>query len=164
MWRYGHKTPRDYEDNEGFCGGIAVQWQVNGGRCGLCGDPHNGPRDHEVGGEFATGQIVATYRSGQEVQVSVEVTANHGGHFRFSVCPGSRSRDPTQQCLDANPLTVLQSDSSVFPLTERRTGLHNLTVRLPPGLTCSHCVLQVWNNTNTTIGHTISYRSSKGTF
>ena len=98
-----------------------------------------------------------TYRSGQEIQVSVEVTANHGGHFRFSVCPGSRTRDPSQECLDANVLTVLQSDSeaSSFPLTERRTGLHNVTVRLPPGLTCSHCVLQVWNNTNTTIGHTI---------
>lgn len=143
MWRYGHNTPRDYEDNEGFCGGFAVQWDVNSGLCGLCGDPHHGPREHEAGGEFATGEIVATYRPGQEIQVSVEVTANHGGHFKFSVCPGSRDRDPTQQCLDDHVLTVLQSDSSVFPLTERRTGLHNMTVRLPAGLTCSHCVLQV---------------------
>ena len=38
MWRYGFDTAHDYQDNEGFCGGFFVQWEVNGGKCGLCGD------------------------------------------------------------------------------------------------------------------------------
>ena len=25
------------------------QWTVNGGKCGLCGDPYQGPRRHEEG-------------------------------------------------------------------------------------------------------------------
>ena len=111
MWRYGYNTPKDYEDNEGFCGGFSVQWDQNGGRCGLCGDAYNGPRGHEAGGQYATGQIVATYSPGQLVEVSVEVTANHGGQFRFSVCPGEQGGDPSQLCLDRSLLTVTETVS-----------------------------------------------------
>ena len=55
--RYGYnRSPVDYEDTQGFCGGQSVQWGQNGGRCGLCGDPYNGLREHEApGGEaFST--------------------------------------------------------------------------------------------------------------
>ena len=30
--RFGFNTPKDYQDNEGFCGGFWKQWGVNGGR------------------------------------------------------------------------------------------------------------------------------------
>ena len=149
MWRFGHNTPPDYEDNEGFCGGLIVQWEVNRGRCGLCGDPYNGAREHEAGGQYATGQVVATYSPGQRMEVSVEVTANHAGHFTFSVCPGQDGEDPSQQCLDNNLLTVEETGSTTFPLTDRRTGHHNLTLLLPPRLSCRHCVLQwTWTCAN----------------
>ena len=26
MWRFGFKNPADYNDNQGFCGGIKVCW------------------------------------------------------------------------------------------------------------------------------------------
>ena len=41
-----------------------------------------------------------------------QVTANHGGHFTFRVCPVSRGGDPSQDCLDTNLLTVLNTVSS----------------------------------------------------
>ena len=51
MWRFGFNTPRDYNDHEGFCGGFAVQWGVNGGKCGLCGDAWDAEvREHEAPG------------------------------------------------------------------------------------------------------------------
>ena len=114
MWRFGFNSSKDYGDTEGYCGGMTVQWQVNAGRCGLCGDAWDGPRDHEVGGRYFTGKIVGTYSPGQLLEVSVEVTANHGGHFTFSVCPGGpeEDQDPSQQCLDNNLLTVLQTVSN----------------------------------------------------
>ena len=44
--------------------------------------------------------------------------------------------------------TQFQGTTS-FPLTDRRTGLHNLTLQLPADLTCSHCVLQwTWTCAN----------------
>ena len=58
MWRMGYPNPADYQDNEGFCGGFGVQWGVNGGRCGVCGDPYDAPvKDHEApGGRFANSE------------------------------------------------------------------------------------------------------------
>ena len=54
MWRMGYPTPPDYQDNEGFCGGYQMQWEVNGGKCGVCGDAFNAPvKEHEApGGRF----------------------------------------------------------------------------------------------------------------
>lgn len=42
----------------------SVQWEQNGGKCGLCGDPHHAeePRPHEAGGLFAKGIITRHYR------------------------------------------------------------------------------------------------------
>ena len=39
MWRYGFNNPPNYNDHESYCGGFTRQWQTNGGRCGVCGDP-----------------------------------------------------------------------------------------------------------------------------
>ena len=39
MWRYGFSTPPNYNDHESYCGGFTRQWQTNGGKCGICGDP-----------------------------------------------------------------------------------------------------------------------------
>lgn len=38
-WRYGFDTPHNYNDHELFCGGFTRQWEKNGGKCGVCGDP-----------------------------------------------------------------------------------------------------------------------------
>ena len=52
MWRVGYDVPKDYNDMSGYCGGIHHLWEVNGGKCGVCGDPWDQvPRDHEPGGK-----------------------------------------------------------------------------------------------------------------
>merc|ERR1739838_1076517 len=39
MWRFGFHNPKNYNDNELFCGGRLHMWRKNHGRCGVCGDP-----------------------------------------------------------------------------------------------------------------------------
>ena len=41
------------------------------------------PRLHEQGGRYGQSTIVATYRAGSEVEIGVELTANHYGYFEF---------------------------------------------------------------------------------
>merc|ERR1719259_481991 len=48
-WRFGFKTPRNYEDDECNCGGFGNQWDRHNGECGLCGDPVQGPLRHQAG-------------------------------------------------------------------------------------------------------------------
>jgi len=136
MWRFGFNTPRDYNDHEGFCGGFAVQWGVNRGKCGLCGDAWNAEiKDHEApGGRYATGTIVRKYTSGQTVPVSVQLTANHRGTFTFKLCPeASIQQDPTQECLDLN---VLQTSSGTgeWAVPTSTPGMFDLSVELPVDL------------------------------
>ncbi|XP_014218802.1 uncharacterized protein LOC106647062 [Copidosoma floridanum] len=67
MWRFGFPNPVNYNDNELFCGGYAVQWGQNEGKCGICGDPYHVPvpRPHEAGGIYGKGTIVRHYQVGQ---------------------------------------------------------------------------------------------------
>ena len=151
MWRYGFDTPHDYQDNEGFCGGFFVQWEVNGGKCGLCGDAWDAEvREHEApGGRFATGTIVRDYTAGQTIDVSVEVTANHRGSFTFRLCKApSTVQDPTQDCLDENQLTT-PSGEKEWVLPSDDTGVYDLQVVLPKDYQCEQCVLQwTWRVAN----------------
>ena len=52
MWRFGFDVPSNYNDMSNYCGGISRQWETNGGKCGVCGDPWDqNPREHEPGGK-----------------------------------------------------------------------------------------------------------------
>lgn len=54
LWlRYGFNTTANYNDHELYCGGFARQHQKNGGKCGVCGDPWDGPKPNEAGGTYA---------------------------------------------------------------------------------------------------------------
>ena len=82
---------------------VSVQWVQNEGRCGICGDPHHleQPRPHEAGGEYANGIIVRHYSVGQEVDVEVELTANHQGRFEMYICPNNNPNiEASQECFD----------------------------------------------------------------
>jgi len=141
-WREGFPNPPDYNDNQGFCGG--AQYQQNlGGKCGICGDPYNGPKPHEApGGKYANGIIVDTYQPGQEVQVTIEVTANHKGYFEFKLCPNNNvNMDPEQDCFDNNVLEVVNGDGKKFPIGSESKNYYP-KIKLPDGLTCSQCILQ----------------------
>lgn len=147
MWRFGYPNPVNYNDNELFCGGYAVQWEQNSGRCGVCGDAYHvkSPRPHEAGGEYAKGIISRYYTAGQEIEVEVELTANHYGRFEMFLCPNNNPRqEATQDCFDRYPLYISGSREHRFliPRDTKKKDIFRYRVRLPPYVTCTQCVLQ----------------------
>jgi len=147
-WRFGFDNPPDYNDNQGFCGGFGHQ-QEQGGKCGICGDPYDGPLEHEApGGKYANGNIVATYSQGEAIEVAVELTTNHKGHFNYRLCPNNNiHQDPKQDCFDAHMLELTgDHHGTELHITEWTKGYWNATVQLPTEITCDQCILQ-WTYT-----------------
>lgn len=64
---------------------MQVQYQINGGKCGPCGDDWRDPvpRGNENGGKYGNGIIVANYTAGSEITVTILITANHLGSLYF---------------------------------------------------------------------------------
>lgn len=151
-------TPVNYDDNQLFCGGASVQRQVNGGKCGICGDAYDAPdpRPNEVGGQYFTGVIVESYTQGQIIDVTVKLTANHLGYFIFKLCPSTDAKKEVEQgCLDSNVLQVV--DSAGNPIGTKfyiDSTVNNKHVRLqlPKNMACPHCVLQWTYNTGNSWG------------
>ncbi|XP_075218163.1 uncharacterized protein LOC142322953 [Lycorma delicatula] len=147
MWRFGFPNPVNYNDNELYCGGYAVQYQQNRGLCGVCGDRYDyeSPRPHEAGGQFAKGIVTRHYTVGQNIDVEIELTANHWGRFELFLCPNNNPRyEATQSCLDRYPLYISGTREVRFliPSDSKKKAIFRYKVRLPPYLTCTQCVLQ----------------------
>ena len=142
-WRFFPNRPIQYTDNELNCGGYNVQWSQNQGKCGVCGDAYHiqNPQYVFPGVYARDGFITKTYTEGQQIEVTVDITANHKGFFRFSV--GKLEKRPiTQQQLKH---VLLQPDgSNIWPLHPSRIGKLKIKLLLPKGLTCDHCVMQWW--------------------
>lgn len=123
---------------------LQVQWDSNGGKCGVCGDNYQDPtpRDHELGGMYGQGVIVKTYRSGGKLPVGVNITANHHGHFRFKICNLDKSKGvESNACFNKYRLRLTNGEERyVVPTFIPDT--YKLTLRIPKGLRCKHCVLQ----------------------
>lgn len=63
------------------------------------------PRPNEGGGKYGLGVITATYKEGSEVELGVQLTANHNGYFEFRLCPHNNPKKAvTEDCLDTNVL------------------------------------------------------------
>ncbi len=63
-----------------------IQWDRNGGRCGVCGDRWDiEPRDNEAGGRYANGIIGWVYRQGSVAEITVQITVSHRGRHAESV-------------------------------------------------------------------------------
>ncbi|XP_069102406.1 uncharacterized protein [Argopecten irradians] len=134
-------APINYNDNQLFCGG-RINFIYQHQKCGICGDPYQGPRNNEAGGRYAKGIITRHYTVGQTIDIGVEITANHHGYFEFRLCPNNDiHKRATQECLDQHLLTLENADGTRYYLGGRR-GAINLKAKLPEGLTCSQCVLQ----------------------
>ncbi|KAL4227828.1 hypothetical protein ACF0H5_013265 [Mactra antiquata] len=143
MWRYDYKNPRNYNDMGLNCGGFTNQFERQGGRCGVCGDPWQGPRDHEAGGKYARGVVARQYRVSSLINVTVELTSNHMGYFEFRLCPVNDPRKPaTQACLDRHLLNIAGHGQRYFITRQGANVFEELAVMLPRGLLCSQCVLQ----------------------
>ena len=94
-----------------------MQWQNNGGRCGVCGDnwADRQPRAHEAGGRYGQGIVGRRYTMGQTIEIDIDISANHWGHFELKICPvDDMGRDPTQECFDSNPLLLADTGSERF--------------------------------------------------
>jgi len=153
MNMYGFpENPPDYQHNEGFCGGFAHQFSAGiGGKCGICGDAWDAsPREHEApGGKYANGIIVRTYQPGQDITVTVLVTANHKGYFTFKLCRNDNvNQDPDQSCFEQEESLLRISptgDLRFMVTTEMGNGPIDVKLRLPDWQ-CEQCILQ-WTYT-----------------
>ncbi|KAL0278774.1 UNVERIFIED_CONTAM: hypothetical protein PYX00_000489 [Menopon gallinae] len=139
MWRFGFDTPPNYNDNELFCGGFAVQWDKNGGKCGICGDAYHDkrPRENEHGGKYGTGKISMQYKEGSSMPVVVRLTAAHLGHFEYHICNMDKAKE-TEECFST---LLLDNGTDKYNVTTG-PGDFRMNVKLPKGLRCKHCVLR----------------------
>lgn len=121
-----------------------IQYDINGGKCGVCGDPWNGPRDNEAGGKYANGIIVRKYEPGQAIRVVVDLTANHKGWFEFRLCPNEDSSKPvTQDCLDQFLLPQAKTKELQYMVpSENGRSLIKVDLKLPDNVRCRSCVFQ----------------------
>lgn len=122
---------------------LQIQWYVNDGKCGLCGDDYRleKPRPHENGGDYGSGVIVSLYKVGTQIPVSVYITANHKGYFVFDLCNLEKNPNESDECFSMNKLKLLDG-SPKYELPNTEPGWFNTTLQLPKDLTCSQCVLR----------------------
>ncbi|XP_028398903.1 uncharacterized protein LOC114522424 [Dendronephthya gigantea] len=151
-WRYGFSGPREYTDNQLSCGGRNVQWSKHGGKCGACGDEYgiSNPRFVSPGVFAKNPPIVKTYTEGELIEVTVKITAHHKGYFIFRVAP-LVNPPITQADLDKNML-ALENGNQEWTLPDSGAGDYTITLRLPTGLSCDHCVMQWWYTTGNNWG------------
>lgn len=151
-WRKGFSGPKEWTDNQLFCGGQSVQWNKHGGKCGVCGDEYGVAPRFAYPGDFArNAPIVKTYNEGQQIDVKVLITANHKGFFTFRVAP-LINPPIKQEELDKNVLKTTNGDTQ-WQLPPGSYITFTIPLQLPVGVTCRHCVLQWWysagnNNVN----------------
>jgi len=149
---------------------MQIQWILNGGQCGVCGDMWNStePRDHELGGRYSTGTIVRRYKKSGTVNVIIELTASHGGYFEFRLCPlddQPEGRDASWDCLNRYLLNVrskaVQSIvDKKYEVDDSHPMIHQMTVELPADVECSHCVFQwKYNTGEVTLHFNVFYMS-----
>ncbi|KAK3088847.1 hypothetical protein FSP39_024552 [Pinctada imbricata] len=145
LWREGFATPVNYNDNALFCGGRQA-FADAGGKCGVCGDPYDGEREHEAGGKYALGIIAASFPAGtQVIKATVHLTTHHKGFFEFRLCPHNDPDTPvSQECLDKHLLRVKGASpesqyTRYYP--DKGDGVYRVLLEVPPGMVCRQCVL-----------------------
>ena len=125
---------------------------MNQGRCGECGDnwATARPRPNDEGGLYGKGIIAANYTQGQVIDVQVILKANHGGFLEFRLCADKTSINElsTDECFDKNLLQLEDGTTRYIVGLAGPATTVNLKVRLPFGVSCQHCVLQMWWKTN----------------
>ncbi|WAQ98045.1 hypothetical protein MAR_022418 [Mya arenaria] len=149
LWRLGFGTPVNENDNSLSCGGLKHRWEVNNGRCGVCGDPWDSiPRDHEQGGKFYSDVTSAIFEAGKPATFSLDISNANGGYFEFRVCvKDNTTAEVSQKCLDEGQLEFLNHG---LRFTEVVEGLNEVQVLLSEKLICESCLLQ-WKYTTVNI-------------
>lgn len=77
------------------------------------------PRPHEAGGLYAKGVIGRHYAVGQQIDIEVELTANHYGRFEIYLCPNNNPKQPaTKECFDRYPLYLAGTRDVAYVIPE----------------------------------------------
>ncbi|XP_065934373.1 uncharacterized protein [Magallana gigas] len=138
LWRHNISgAPVNYRDHRQNCGGVQSQWKNNNGKCGLCGDPWNKPRDHEFGGKYFTNHISSTYQKGSVINLTVFTNLNPSGWMEFRLLPYD-----TEISSISNNYSLHIGNSRTRRYRVRRSGYHVIPVRLPTDVECERCILQ----------------------
>lgn len=124
---------------------LQVQYDQNGGKCGLCGDNYADatPRAHELGGTYGQGVIVKSYAPEALIPTEVKLTANHLGYFAFHICKIAGNGE-SEDCFSKYPVQF--EDGTYKHQVPAGVFLFKPKLRLPSGLSCDHCVLR-WTYT-----------------
>ncbi|XP_043285781.1 uncharacterized protein [Venturia canescens] len=148
VFRASFPTLASSSSDENNCGGRQTQYKVNGGKCGVCGDDYAQPRPraNENGGKYGKGEIVETYEAGTKLVASVELLDNKFGFFEFALCPlGNGTVTETEECFEQHKLHRVIGGYK-YHVGRPHEGPFLVSLRLPRGLTCEHCVLR-WQYT-----------------
>ena len=119
----------------------------------LGGPQKLGPCGNEGGGT-ATGDVTP-FRPGQTIEVTVDETIFHPGHYRVALAVNDRSelppppaitavdRDPCGRAdIQEPPIFPILADN-LLPHTQPFDAPQTFTVTLPSDVTCTRCTLQV---------------------
>ncbi|PRW33768.1 cell wall integrity and stress response component 4-like [Chlorella sorokiniana] len=104
------------------------------------------------------GEPVAIYSEGEVIDISVFITAHHGGRHAFRLCT---DLDASERCLSQHlleradwggPYSWTKTTGGSAPGAEVKKGSlsgqggerYTWRYRLPPGVSCTRCVLQWW--------------------
>jgi len=87
--------------------------------------------------------IVKTYRKGADIDIGIDLSANHQGFFEFRLCPHNFHNGPeTEECFDKYVLKRADTDQTKYYPGPGSGVIFNSTYKLPNDLTCDQCVLQ----------------------
>ena len=128
-------------------GGTAAQ-------CGMInGRNYDLPKD-ALGGLMKP-MIQECYNKGSVIDLSVTLTAYHGGHFEFYACPINHGEVPTESCFKSHPLEFVQDLNNNAPkdpnypvrayvqgLTTMTLGEFRYKYKLPDNLTGELVLIQ----------------------
>ena len=116
---FGHgylKTPRsrNYAANQDGRGEWEPQSANRKAATETCGTVGIGPPriPNPRNYDFLPSGVQATYSSGQTVDIEVDLTAHHKGHFVLKACPISPGQTATQACFDRNPLRFVSGENA----------------------------------------------------
>lgn len=142
----GSETSRQGVPKPEYC------WHCLNRNNGVCGKAGNNDYDAWIDsvGKPMPWSSEATYQTGQVIQVKLELTANHWGHFELHACP--KGRQTTQSCLKQYPLEFVEDVRYKMPkdvnYPERAyvsgdKSKFTMKFRLPKNLSGSEVLLQV---------------------
>ncbi len=113
-------------------------------KLGPCGDE---------GGGTQTGDVTA-YHAGDTIQITIEETIFHPGHYRVAIAlddPSELPAEPPVTAADTPCGSTTVENPAVYPVladgllthTDAFSGKQTVEVKIPEGITCDKCTLQI---------------------